>query len=154
MGLLVQPSGAKDAPGRAAGLKDKALGAVESLVQNFKPVNQIHQHVCGYHGYAHDMTRQVRPRQAGPPGRLCAGHWLAGAISRDKFPVQLMIYSRLDESTNTHCIPKPPRSDRVRNCTGEGNEHLYPHLTARPRCIGLPCTGAAFKILYLTHQQA
>lgn len=45
-------------------LKEKALGAVEGLVQNFTPVKQIHQHVCGFHGYAHDMSRQACPRQA------------------------------------------------------------------------------------------
>ena len=45
-------------------LREKALGAVEGLVQNFTPVKQIHQHVCGFHGYAHDMSRQACSRQA------------------------------------------------------------------------------------------
>lgn len=61
---LLQSSRPGDAPGQDMDLKEKALGAVEGLVQNFTPVKQIHQHVCGFHGYAHDMSRQACPRQA------------------------------------------------------------------------------------------
>lgn len=30
-----------------------------AAVQSFGPVNKIHQHLCAFHFYAHDMTRQV-----------------------------------------------------------------------------------------------
>ncbi|KAI8907451.1 DUF1264-domain-containing protein [Powellomyces hirtus] len=29
------------------------------MTQNFQPVNQIHQHVCGFHFYSGDLARQV-----------------------------------------------------------------------------------------------
>ncbi len=53
-------------PGKAPGLKEKVLGAVENFVQNLAPVKQIHQHVCGFHAYAHDMSRQACARWAVP----------------------------------------------------------------------------------------
>ncbi|BAT86644.1 hypothetical protein LR48_Vigan102s008900 [Vigna angularis] len=30
-----------------------------SVIQNFDPINKIHQHLCAFHFYSHDMTRQV-----------------------------------------------------------------------------------------------
>ncbi|CAG8520159.1 14957_t:CDS:2 [Funneliformis caledonium] len=35
------------------------LPKVNSLGQNFDPVNKIHEHICGFHFYSHDMSRQV-----------------------------------------------------------------------------------------------
>ncbi|KAK6930647.1 Oil body-associated protein-like [Dillenia turbinata] len=37
------------------GLVEKAT----SVVQSFAPINKIHQHLCAFHFYADDMTRQV-----------------------------------------------------------------------------------------------
>ncbi|CAG8544022.1 681_t:CDS:2 [Ambispora leptoticha] len=37
----------------------KVLKAVTGATQNFKPLSNIHEHVCGFHFYAHDMTRQL-----------------------------------------------------------------------------------------------
>lgn len=31
-----------------------------SMAGKFAPVNRIHEHLCAFHFYAHDMTRQVR----------------------------------------------------------------------------------------------
>ncbi|XP_043722034.1 oil body-associated protein 1A-like [Telopea speciosissima] len=30
-----------------------------STIQSFAPINKIHQHLCAFHFYGHDMTRQV-----------------------------------------------------------------------------------------------
>ncbi|KAG9299236.1 hypothetical protein G9A89_013884 [Geosiphon pyriformis] len=35
------------------------LEKVASFTQTFHPVKKIHEHVCGFHFYSHDMTRQV-----------------------------------------------------------------------------------------------
>ncbi|KAJ4828830.1 Oil body-associated protein 1A [Turnera subulata] len=35
------------------------LESATATVQGFGPVNKIHQHLCAFHFYAHDMTRQV-----------------------------------------------------------------------------------------------
>ncbi|CAI2162407.1 7453_t:CDS:2 [Funneliformis geosporum] len=35
------------------------LEAASAVGQNFDPVNKIHEHVCGFHFYSHDMSRQV-----------------------------------------------------------------------------------------------
>ena len=37
----------------------KLLNVGTSVLENFSPVNKICQHVCAFHFYAHDMTRQV-----------------------------------------------------------------------------------------------
>ncbi|XP_050365149.1 oil body-associated protein 1A-like [Argentina anserina] len=35
------------------------LETATAAIQGFGPVNKIHQHLCAFHFYAHDMTRQV-----------------------------------------------------------------------------------------------
>ncbi|XP_042501340.1 oil body-associated protein 1A-like [Macadamia integrifolia] len=30
-----------------------------SAIQSFAPINKVHQHLCAFHFYSHDMTRQV-----------------------------------------------------------------------------------------------
>ncbi|KAL9650541.1 hypothetical protein ABK040_004760 [Willaertia magna] len=46
-------------PGEDKGIKKRALETGANLLQGFAPVNSIHQHICGLHGYAHDIKRQV-----------------------------------------------------------------------------------------------
>eukprot|EP01027_Heterolobosea_sp_BB2_P002053 GEZU01003091.1.p2 GENE.GEZU01003091.1~~GEZU01003091.1.p2 ORF type:complete len:260 (+),score=58.52 GEZU01003091.1:71-781(+) len=48
-----------DAPGEPKSMKNKILEAGAGLMQNFTPVKQIHQHVCGLHFYSGDLNRQV-----------------------------------------------------------------------------------------------
>ncbi|KAI8366724.1 uncharacterized protein BYT42DRAFT_595839 [Radiomyces spectabilis] len=48
-----------DAPGEPVTLKSKILGTVASASQSYAPLKSICQTVCGFHIYAHDMTRQV-----------------------------------------------------------------------------------------------
>jgi hypothetical protein len=36
------------------------MGMGMSMAGRFAPVRQIHEHLCAFHGYSHDMTRQVR----------------------------------------------------------------------------------------------
>jgi hypothetical protein len=38
------------------------LGFGSGMIENFAPVSSIHYHLCGFHMYAHDMTRQVGRR--------------------------------------------------------------------------------------------
>ncbi|KAJ2959595.1 hypothetical protein NQZ79_g4897 [Umbelopsis isabellina] len=47
------------APGDPLSVKSNVLNAVAGGTQNFGPIKHICEHVCGFHGYAHDMTRQV-----------------------------------------------------------------------------------------------
>jgi hypothetical protein len=54
-----QASSKESLPGESKGIKSQALEAAEVVVQRFAPINSIHQHVCAFHFYAHDMTRQV-----------------------------------------------------------------------------------------------
>ncbi|XP_059457576.1 oil body-associated protein 1A-like [Corylus avellana] len=35
------------------------LETATATIQNFAPINKIHQHLCAFHFYAYDMTRQV-----------------------------------------------------------------------------------------------
>ncbi|XP_027337584.1 oil body-associated protein 1A [Abrus precatorius] len=35
------------------------LETTTAAIQNFAPINNIHQHLCAFHFYSHDMTRQV-----------------------------------------------------------------------------------------------
>ncbi|EFJ07571.1 hypothetical protein SELMODRAFT_161673 [Selaginella moellendorffii] len=46
-------------PGDAKETKTKVLESGASILQSFAPVNKIHQHLCAFHGYGHDMSRQV-----------------------------------------------------------------------------------------------
>ncbi|KAL9645231.1 hypothetical protein ABK040_002432 [Willaertia magna] len=46
-------------PGEEKGIKKLALETGANLLQGFGPVNSIHQHICGVHGYATDIKRQV-----------------------------------------------------------------------------------------------
>jgi hypothetical protein len=47
------------APGDPLSVKSNVLNAASAGTQNFGPIKHICEHVCGFHGYAHDMTRQV-----------------------------------------------------------------------------------------------
>ncbi|KAH0930171.1 hypothetical protein HID58_015898 [Brassica napus] len=48
-----------EVPGEAAKTGTSIVDTATSAVQSFAPVNQIHQHLCAFHFYAYDMTRQV-----------------------------------------------------------------------------------------------
>ena len=37
----------------------KVMNVATSSLQSYKPVNNICQHVCAFHFYANDMSRQV-----------------------------------------------------------------------------------------------
>jgi hypothetical protein len=54
-----QPSTPEDIPGEDKHLASRLRGAAEGALQGFAPIRGIHQHVCGFHVYAHDFTRQV-----------------------------------------------------------------------------------------------
>jgi hypothetical protein len=55
-----EPTTPEDIPGEDKHLGHRILGAAEGVLQSFAPIKGIHQHVCGFHGYAHDMTRVVQ----------------------------------------------------------------------------------------------
>lgn len=57
--VLVQASRIEDIPGKDKSMGDVVLEQAEGVIQKFSPFSRIHQHVCGFHFYAHDMTRQV-----------------------------------------------------------------------------------------------
>ncbi|CAK9309766.1 unnamed protein product [Citrullus colocynthis] len=46
-------------PGEATHTGTAVLETAAAAVQSFRPINQIHQHLCAFHFYSHDMTRQV-----------------------------------------------------------------------------------------------
>ncbi|GAB4822496.1 hypothetical protein N2152v2_009542 [Parachlorella kessleri] len=46
-------------PGKPVELSTKVLDTGRDLLQRFAPLKSVHEHVCGFHFYAHDMTRQV-----------------------------------------------------------------------------------------------
>lgn len=54
------PAGPGPTPGEPTSLQQKVLNVGTSTLQNFKPLSKICQHVCAFHCYAHDTTRQVR----------------------------------------------------------------------------------------------
>lgn len=47
-------------PGNPTELSTRMLDVGRDLLQRFAPLNAVHEHVCGLHFYAHDMSRQVR----------------------------------------------------------------------------------------------
>ncbi|KAI9017366.1 hypothetical protein BC832DRAFT_544355 [Gaertneriomyces semiglobifer] len=46
-------------PGDEESLRSMALGQGAKVIQDTKPLKSICRHICGYHVYAHDITRQV-----------------------------------------------------------------------------------------------
>ena len=46
-------------PGQETSTLQKVLNVGTSTLQSYKPVNRICQHVCAFHFYANDMSRQV-----------------------------------------------------------------------------------------------
>ena len=49
----------KSIPGQDTSTMQKVLNVATSSLQSYKPVNNICQHVCAFHFYANDMSRQV-----------------------------------------------------------------------------------------------
>ncbi|XP_059630337.1 oil body-associated protein 1A-like [Cornus florida] len=49
----------REIPGEATHTGTALLETATATIQGFEPVNKIHQHLCAFHFYAHDMTRQV-----------------------------------------------------------------------------------------------
>jgi len=45
--------------GATKSVASASLEATSGLMQSFTPVQQICEHLCGFHFYSHDMTRQV-----------------------------------------------------------------------------------------------
>ncbi|XP_027166905.1 oil body-associated protein 1A-like [Coffea eugenioides] len=48
-----------EVPGEPTQTSTALLETATATLQGFGPVNKIHQHLCAFHFYAHDMTRQV-----------------------------------------------------------------------------------------------
>ncbi|XP_010557034.1 PREDICTED: oil body-associated protein 1A [Tarenaya hassleriana] len=46
-------------PGEPTKITTSMVDTAAATIQSFAPINQIHQHLCAFHFYAHDMTRQV-----------------------------------------------------------------------------------------------
>ncbi|XP_077212042.1 naphthalene 1,2-dioxygenase subunit alpha (DUF1264) [Tasmannia lanceolata] len=46
-------------PGEPTQTGTAMVETVTSAIQDFAPINNIHHHLCAFHFYAHDMTRQV-----------------------------------------------------------------------------------------------
>ena len=55
----MQASRIEDIPGQSQSVQGKVLEAAEGAIQRFSPFSRIHQHVCGFHFYAYDITHQV-----------------------------------------------------------------------------------------------
>ena len=51
-------------PGADMSLKQKVLSTGAGMLQSFAPLKKIHEHVCAFHFYSHDMSRQVRRQHA------------------------------------------------------------------------------------------
>jgi hypothetical protein len=46
-------------PGEKKSTTTSALELAADATQNFDPIKNIHQHICAFHFYSHDMTRQI-----------------------------------------------------------------------------------------------
>ncbi|WIA30812.1 hypothetical protein OEZ86_000870 [Tetradesmus obliquus] len=53
------PAGPPPAPGEPVSFQQKLINTATSALQSFYPIGKICQHVCAFHCYAHDTTRQV-----------------------------------------------------------------------------------------------
>ncbi|KAL3685681.1 hypothetical protein R1sor_003703 [Riccia sorocarpa] len=51
--------GPQDLPGETTKTSTMLKEKGAAVMQSFKPLNQIHQHLCAFHFYAYDMRRQV-----------------------------------------------------------------------------------------------
>ncbi|GMH20257.1 hypothetical protein Nepgr_022098 [Nepenthes gracilis] len=48
-----------EVPGDKTGTATSVVETAAAAVQKFGPINNMHQHLCAFHFYAHDMKRQV-----------------------------------------------------------------------------------------------
>ncbi|KAI4338875.1 hypothetical protein MLD38_023882 [Melastoma candidum] len=48
-----------EVPGEPTQTGTALLETATSAIQGFGPLNHVHQHLCAFHFYAHDMTRQL-----------------------------------------------------------------------------------------------
>ncbi|XP_059292930.1 oil body-associated protein 1A-like [Lycium ferocissimum] len=48
-----------EVPGEPTKTGTAILETATATIQGFGPINKIHQHLCAFHFYGHDMTRQV-----------------------------------------------------------------------------------------------
>ncbi|XP_024985349.1 oil body-associated protein 1A [Cynara cardunculus var. scolymus] len=55
----VNASTRPDVPGEKTKLGTSLVDSAASAIQSFGPTKKIHQHLCAFHFYADDMTRQV-----------------------------------------------------------------------------------------------
>ncbi|RHZ83053.1 hypothetical protein Glove_99g135 [Diversispora epigaea] len=51
-----QPS---NPPGEKISTMSATLDYTANAIQNFDPIKNVHEHICGFHFYSHDVTRQV-----------------------------------------------------------------------------------------------
>ncbi|XP_028759750.1 oil body-associated protein 1A-like [Neltuma alba] len=56
---MAAPNNDSQVPGEPTATGTSLLETATSAIQSFAPVNNIHQHLCAFHFYADDMTRQV-----------------------------------------------------------------------------------------------
>ncbi|XP_031477832.1 oil body-associated protein 1A-like [Nymphaea colorata] len=48
-----------DVPGEPTPMKASMAETAAEIMQSFTPIKKIHQHLCAFHFYAYDMTKQV-----------------------------------------------------------------------------------------------
>jgi len=51
--------GSDPTPGEAMTMEQHVVDKSAMMVQSFKPINQMSQHVCTFAMYSHDMSRQI-----------------------------------------------------------------------------------------------
>ncbi|CAN6479435.1 unnamed protein product [Victoria cruziana] len=52
-------AGSTEVPGEPTPFKASLAETAAGIMQSFVPIKKIHQHLCAFHFYAYDMTRQV-----------------------------------------------------------------------------------------------
>lgn len=77
---MAAPGTPGEIPGQPADWGTSVRDAGRDLLQRFAPLKSVHEHVCGFHFYAHDVTRHARalvPAVALLCGCASAGkrHW-------------------------------------------------------------------------------
>uniref|UniRef100_A0A7N0T9I5 Oil body-associated protein 1A n=1 Tax=Kalanchoe fedtschenkoi TaxID=63787 RepID=A0A7N0T9I5_KALFE len=52
-------SASREVPGEPTKMSTSLVDTASAAIQGFGPINRIHQHLCAFHFYGDDMTRQV-----------------------------------------------------------------------------------------------
>ncbi|CAM8985399.1 unnamed protein product [Rhodiola kirilowii] len=59
MAIHAASSESREVPGERTQIGIGLVDYASAAIQGFGPINKIHQHLCAFHFYGHDMTRQV-----------------------------------------------------------------------------------------------